>query len=80
MASKQLSCLRVADDLMFDAVRVKKIEAAAWFVISMSKGSESGCDDACLSRVNIVNFDPNVVQRSTLGIGRHHLGPLRPDW
>jgi hypothetical protein len=58
-AQRQLSRLR--DDW------IKKIEAAAGIIISVAKGLEPGCNHARLGRVKLVNFEPNVVQRSALG-------------
>src|SRR5438067_7008525 len=64
-----LSCLRIADDLVFDAVWVEEIEAAARLVVGVAEGLEPGCDHACLGCVEIVDFDPDVVQRRALGKG-----------
>jgi hypothetical protein len=61
-----LGSVRVVDDLILDAVRVEKIETAAWFIVGMAEGLETSGDHTCLGGVKIVDFDANMVQRSAL--------------
>ena len=62
-----LSRVVVADDLILDAVWIKKIETSAWFIFGVAEGPETSRDHARLGGVKIVNFDANVVQRSAFG-------------
>jgi hypothetical protein len=62
-----LSRVRVADDLIFNAVWVEKIETAARFIVGVAEGPETSSDHACFGGVKIVNFDANMVQRSAFG-------------
>jgi hypothetical protein len=71
-----ISRIRVADDLVLDAVRVKKIEAAARFIVGMAEGSETSGDHAGLGGVEIVNFDANMVQRPALGKSFSNFGSI----
>jgi hypothetical protein len=67
LTDRALSRIRVADDHILDAVWVRKIETAPWFIVGMAEGPETSSDHACLGGVKIVNFDANMIQRSAFG-------------
>ena len=48
-----LTRVRVADDLIFDTVQVKKIKTAAWFIAGMTEGPETSSYHACLRGVEV---------------------------
>ena len=61
---------RVADDLIFDAVGVEEIEAAAGVVVGVVEGNEADRLHPRFDRVEIVDLHPDMVERLALGPAR----------
>jgi len=66
----------VADDLILDAVWVKKIETAPWLIVGMAEGLETSSNHACPGGVKVVNFNTYMIQRSSFGKNFSNFGGI----